>query len=227
MSEAPRFIIPDWPAPPGVHALVTTRAAGVEAAALPAGPRWLKQVHGITVADLDLLPAGVVPEADAAVATHPGTVCAVRTADCLPVLLAATDGSVVAAAHAGWRGLAAGVLEATVAALRSRSRSPLIAWLGPAIGPANFEVGGEVREAFLAHDAAAAAAFARGRGDRWLADLYLLARLRLRASGVGQTGGGGFCTYADGVRFHSHRRDVTHGGLDATGRMAALVWRQV
>jgi YfiH family protein len=247
----------DWRAPPGVEAVSTARNGGVSsrpwdalnlathvgdaehsvkenrrrlraAARLPAEPRWLRQVHGMAVADLDTLPEGVVPEADAAVATRPGVVCAVLTADCLPVLLAAADGTGVAAAHAGWRGLAAGVVEETVAALRARlpAGAALLAWLGPAIGPANFEVGEEVRTAFLAHDAAAAGAFTRRGDGHWHADLYQLARQRLAALGITAVSGGGLCTYADGARFYSHRRDVQHRQLPATGRMATLIWRQ-
>ncbi|HWL62125.1 MAG TPA: peptidoglycan editing factor PgeF [Steroidobacteraceae bacterium] len=225
------FIEPDWPVPPGVRALVSTRAAGDFAAAaplppqLPGKPGWLRQVHGVHVADLDLRPEGE-PEADASVTRRRGTVCVVRTADCLPVLFAASDATAVAAAHAGWRGLAAGVLENTVSALRARIApgTEVTAWLGPAIGPARFEVGGEVREAFLARDAGCGAAFTAGAPGRWMCDLYVLARRRLAAVGVGQVSGGGLCTYADEARFHSHRRDVQHRGLDATGRMASFVW---
>jgi YfiH family protein len=193
---------------------------------VPAAPRWLQQVHGVAVADLDAV-AGAITVADAAVSAHPGTVCAVLTADCLPVLLAAADGSAVAAAHAGWRGLAAGVLENTVAALRSRIRAgvELKAWFGPAIGPNHFEVGAEVRAAFLAQDAGAAEAFAVA-ADRWHADLYRLARRRLAALGIRDVQGGTACTYADEARFFSHRRDVQHRALHSTGRMASLIWRQ-
>lgn len=228
------FILPDWPAPPGVHAVVSTRAAGDAADPriawphLPAAPRWLRQVHGIAVADLDELPAGAAePVADAAVTARAGRVAVVRTADCLPVLLAAADGQAVAVAHAGWRGLAGGVIEATVAALRVRLApgTALVAWLGPAIGPERFEVGEEVRATFLAADAGAVGAFTRGRADRWMCDLYLLARRRLQALGVTAIHGGGLCTYADESRFYSHRRDVQHRGLDATGRMASFIWR--
>jgi YfiH family protein len=217
-----------------VHALVTTRAAGdlqtlqSTVAALPGAPRWLHQVHGIAVADLDRLPRdGLEPVADAAVTTQAGVVCVVRTADCLPVLLAAEDGSAVAAVHAGWRGLAAGVLETTVAALRARMplHLQLRAWLGPAISPGNFEVGEEVRTAFLAADAGAGSAFTRGRADRWMCDLYSLARRRLAALDITDVAGGGLCTYADEARFFSFRRDVQHRGLEVTGRMAALIWR--
>lgn len=193
--------------------------------AVPAPPRWLQQVHGVAVADLDA--AEGIPVADAAVSVSRGTVCAVLTADCLPVLLAAADGSAVAAAHAGWRGLAAGVLENTVAALRSRLRAgvEVKAWFGPAIGPQCFEVGAEVRAAFLAQDAGAAEAF-RVTSDRWQADLYHLARRRLAALGIHDVAGGTACTYMQETRFFSHRRDVQHRALGATGRMASLIWRQ-
>ena len=256
-SGLPVLLRPRWQAPAGVVALCTTRVGGASAApwaslnlgthvgddpaavaqnrrrlqvaaALPSVPGWLRQVHGIQVADLDALPAGGDPEADAAITGRPEVVCAVLTADCLPVVLAATDGSLVAAAHAGWRGLANGVLEATVAAIRARAgaRIALSAWLGPAIGPAHFETGDDVRSAFLAADPGADAGFSPGRAGRWQCDLYQLARRRLEAVGVGDIGGGGFCTYAEEDRFYSHRRDVQHRGLAATGRMATLVWRQ-
>ena len=156
--------------------------------------------------------------ADASITRTPGVVAVVQVADCLPVLLAARDGSLVAAAHAGWRGLAAGILEATVA----RTAVPpaqLLAWLGPAIGAAHFEVGGEVRDAFLAHDARASAAFAPNARGRWQCDLYLLARQRLADAGLTAVYGGTWCTYADRGRFFSFRRD------GVCGRMAALIWR--
>jgi YfiH family protein len=232
--QGARFIEPEWQAPPGVRALVTTRSVGdlvqlqSSVPALPAAPRWLQQVHGIAVADLDRLAGNAAePVADAAVTSLSGVVCVVRTADCLPVLFAAADGSAVAVSHAGWRGLAAGVLEATVAALRARLpvNLPLRAWLGPAIGPAHFEVGEEVRAAFLVADAGAEVAFTRGRADRWMCNLYTLARRRLAALDITDIAGGGLCTYADEARFFSFRRDVQHRGLDATGRMATLIWR--
>jgi YfiH family protein len=228
-------IVPDWQGPRGVRALVTTRHAGDLAQIrsllpqLPAPPRWLRQVHGVAVADLDMLPpAAAEPVADASVTARPGVVCVVRTADCLPVLLAAADGSAVAAAHAGWRGLAAGVLENTVQALAARATpgTQFTAWLGPAIGPGRFEVGEEVRDAFLAADAGAGEAFVPGRHGRWMCDLYLLARRRLGALGITDVSGGGGCTYADEARFYSHRRDVQHRGLAATGRMASFVWME-
>jgi YfiH family protein len=188
-----------------------------EVLALPAEPLWLEQVHGTDVARCG---GPARPLADAAVALEPGQVCAVMVADCLPVLLADRGGTCVAAAHAGWRGLAAGVLEATVAALPAEP-SQIVAWLGPAIGPEAFEVGPEVRDAFLAADEAAGEAFRPGMGDRWLADVYRLARQRLARVGVTDLHGGGLCTVSDPARFFSYRRD------GATGRMAALVWRLV
>ena len=198
---------------------------------LPAEPAWIEQVHGVGVLDLDALapPAAVgaavasaalvpsVPCADAVIARHASEVCVVQVADCLPVLFAARDGSAVAAAHAGWRGLAAGVLEATVARLGVEPQQ-LIAWLGPAIGPSHFEVGEEVRAAFTAHHRAAAAAFEPNARGRWQCDLGALARQRLAAIGIGAVYGGGWCTFADPARFFSHRRDRQ------CGRMAALIW---
>lgn len=238
----------DWPAPPGVHALTTLRGpAGVSAApfdrfdlglrngddaaavranraalqhglALPGAPCWLRQVHGTHVV-VEPEPA-IEPEADAAVSRTPGRVLAILTADCLPVAFASTDGSVVAAAHAGWRGLAAGVLEATVAAMGVPPET-VLAWLGPAAGPAAYEVGAEVRDAFVARDPEAAVAFVETRPGHWRADLYRLARQRLMAAGLALPSihGGGLCTISDPRRFYSHRRD------QRTGRMATLVWR--
>lgn len=243
MAEQPGdWIVPDWPASSRVRALITTRRGGVSRGPyasmnlglrvdddprqveanrallrrlLPAEPKWLIQVHGAGVADADLL--SQTPEADASVARKPGTVCSVMVADCLPVLLADRAGSVVAAAHAGWRGLAAGVLENTVRAMDTAA-SDLLAYLGPAIGPAAFEVGDEVRDAFLAHGDEAAAAFAARTQGKWLADLFMLARQRLERAGLTRIYGGGLCTYSDPERFYSHRRDRI------TGRMAALIW---
>lgn len=239
------WFTPDWPLPPGVHALQTTRLGGVSdapwrslnlgdhvgddparvaanrallSARLPALPRWLKQVHGTTVLDADADIAGV-PEADAAVARKAARVCVVMTADCLPVLLCDRAGSVVAAVHAGWRGLRAGVLETSVAAMKV-APAGLSAWLGPAIGPLSFEVGAEVREAFVADDPGAIEAFVAGTDGRYLADLYLLARQRLLRTGVTEIHGGGFCTLRDPARYFSYRRD----GI--TGRMATLIWRE-
>jgi YfiH family protein len=183
---------------------------------LPAEACWLHQVHGARVLDLDT-GAGERPEADASISRQPGAVLGVQVADCLPVLLASRDGRVVGAAHAGWRGMAAGVLEATVRALRVPP-AELAAWLGPAIGPAAFEVGGEVREAFMAEDPAAAEAFQANAAGRWQCDLYLLARQRLARSGLSSVHGGGYCTFSTPARFFSYRRD------GQCGRMAALVW---
>ena len=244
MSAA--WIDADWPPPPGVRALTTLRdGLGVsappfdhfnlgarcgddpaavaenrrqlgEALALPSAPRWLRQVHGTVVARE---PGGDEPEADAAVTGVPGTVLAILTADCLPVVIAARDGSEVATAHAGWRGLAAGVLEATVAAMRT-APAQLQAWLGPAAGPSAYEVGGEVHDAFVSADPGAAAAFVPSRPGHWRVDLYALARSRLQAAGVaaGAIHGGGLCTIGDPARFFSHRRD------GRSGRIATLAW---
>lgn len=190
------------------------------ALALPGEPLWLRQVHGTRVVaheDAALADAPQGPEADAAVAFAPGRVLAIMTADCLPVAFTTRAGDRVGAAHAGWRGLAGGVLERTLDALRAPP-SEVVAWLGPAIGPAAFEVGAEVREAFVAADESAAVAFVPNARGRWQADLYALARLRLARAGVGAVQGGGACTHADAERWFSFRRD-----RDA-GRMAMLVW---
>jgi len=207
------MIVPDWPVPAQVRALVTTR--GEVDPALPASPAWLRQVHGTSVVDAGR--ATGEPEADASVARQPSVVCVVKAADCLPVLLADDVGSVVGAAHAGWRGLCAGVIEATVDEMRVPPRS-LMAWLGPAIGPKAYEVGEEVREAFVARDARDAAAFVQNRPGHWLLDLYAVARQRLAARGVTRVYGGGFCTYSEPARFPSYRRDRTRE------RIAAFVW---
>ncbi len=236
------FIAPGWPAPQGVRALSTTRQGGVSGApwasfnlgehvgddpaavqanrqclrdALPAEPRWLTQVHGTRCVDAAQAAPG--EQADASFTRQRGVVCAVQTADCLPVLLCDENASVVGVAHAGWRGLAAGVIESTVAAMGEPGER-LMAWLGPAIGPRAFEVGGEVRDAFLAHDARAADGFVAAPGGKWLCDIYLLARQRLAAQGIRRITGADFCTVNDGERFFSYRRD----GI--TGRMASLVW---
>jgi YfiH family protein len=206
-------IVPDWPVAPCVRAVVTTR--GEVEPPLPAAPAWLRQVHGTRV--VDAAAAVGRPQADASVARAPGVVCAVQAADCLPVLLADEAGTVVGAAHAGWRGLAAGVIEATVEQMQAPGER-LLAWLGPAIGPAHYEVGEEVREAFLARDPAAAAAFRANRPGHWLLDLYAVARQRLAACGVARVHGGGFCTYSDAARFPSWRRERTRE------RIAAFVW---
>ncbi len=239
----PGLIPVDWPAPENVQAATTSRIGGVSLApfdsfnladhvgdhpaavlanrerlleelALPAEPLWLKQVHGRRVVTLDGLPAGL-PEADASVSAGPGRVCAVLTADCLPVLFCDRAGTCVAAAHAGWRGLAAGVLEATVAQM-AVAPGGIMAWLGPAIGPQVFEVGTDVRVAFVDDDAASAFA-AQGDG-RWLVDIRQLARQRLARVGVSAVYGGDRCTYSEAGMFYSYRRD------GVTGRMASLVW---
>jgi len=211
------LILPDWPAPANVRALMTTRDVDLAALDLPSAPRWLRQVHGTAVARLAAGPEPE-PEADASVTADPDVICVVKSADCLPVLLCDEGGSVVGAAHAGWRGLAAGVLEATVAAMGVAPAS-LMAWMGAAIGPASFEVGAEVRAAFLGHDTAADAHFRpRAAPAKFLADLYGLARQRLGAAGVARIYGGGLDTLADPRRFYSYRRD------GRTGRMAALVY---
>ncbi|EIJ48105.1 hypothetical protein GWL_23470 [Herbaspirillum sp. GW103] len=184
---------------------------------LPAEPAWLTQVHGVTVLDAAALPDQ--PTADACISSTPGAVCVMMTADCLPVLFCDRAGSVVGAAHAGWRGLAAGVLEQTVAAMRTRGAQDILAWLGPAIGPEHFEVGAEVREAFMAELPEAHMAFRGypGRPGKYLADIYQLARQRLARVDVQEVSGGGLCTVADS-RFYSYRRDKT------TGRMGSLIW---
>lgn len=185
-------------------------------ACLPGAPVWLNQVHGAHVVDAATVSG--IPDADASIATRPGVVCAIMTADCLPVLFADRAGAVVGAAHAGWRGLAQGVLQNTVMRMREAGAAEITAWLGPAIGPRAFEVGAEVRAAFTDADPAAAAAFAAQAGGNYLADIYLLARLALAGCGVQQAGGGGLCTVGDAARFYSYRRDRV------TGRMASLIW---
>ncbi|HEY0746744.1 MAG TPA: peptidoglycan editing factor PgeF [Steroidobacteraceae bacterium] len=186
-------------------------------AGLPAEPSWLAQVHGVTVADLD--GSGVLGPADAAVAHRPGTVCAILTADCLPVVFSTDSGDAVGAAHAGWRGLAAGVLSETVLALGAPAER-LLAWLGPAIGPGHFEVGREVLEAFTAIDTGAGEAFQPNPRGRFMADLERLARRQLAHLGVTRVYGGGECTYRQADRYFSHRRD------GVTGRQATLIWRE-
>lgn len=236
------YISPDWPAPKKVKALVTTRLEGVSQGVyqglnlgdhvgdswvdvaqnrtlvrdvVPSEPHWLRQVHGNTVAYADQLKELV--EADAAVARDVNSVCAILTADCLPVLFCAINGSVVAAAHAGWRGLAAGVLEQTVE-MMAHPPVQIMAWFGPAIGATAFEVGDDVRDRFVADMPQAEHAFKATKAGKWLADIYLLARLRLQRMGVTAIYGGDFCTYHDAKRFYSYRRD------GVTGRMGSLIW---
>jgi polyphenol oxidase len=194
------------------------RALLVESAGLPSAPHWLKQVHGIDVVRCDGSPGeGHEPIADASVTATPGTVLAILTADCLPVVFAAEDGREVAAAHAGWPGLSSGMLEATVAAMHTPA-DRLIAWIGPAAGPQRYEIGAEVRDRFLAQDARAEVAFVPTRPGHWRVDLFAIARMRLAQAGVTRVHGGDLCTISDPQRFFSHRRDAR------TGRMATLVW---
>lgn len=218
------LIVPDWPAPAGVRALVTTRAMGdmkcPEGRArlrqqLPGEPVWLRQVHGIDVVDAASAAPGTA--ADASYARRKNTVCVVMAADCMPVLLAHEDGDVVGVAHAGWRGLCAGVIEATIAAMGVPA-DRVIACLGPAIGPGAYEIGEEVRAAFVDRDAQAAAAFRPTRPGHWHLDLYAVARQRLAAQGTTRVFGGNFCTSSDRARFFSYRRDKT------SERMAAAIW---
>ena len=238
----PYIVVPDWPAPANVGSLQTLRGGGCSPAPwesfnlgdhvgddparvaanraslralLPADPVWLQQVHG--TAAVDIAKTAKTVEADAAYCREPGRVCAVMTADCLPVLFCDRAGTVVAAAHAGWRGLLAGVLEASIDAMQVPT-GEILAWLGPAIGASSFEVGDEVRAAFVAQDAAAASAFEAYRHGKWLADLYALARRRLQGSGVNAVFGGNDCTYSAPEKFFSYRRD------GVTGRMASLIW---
>ncbi|MDR1311895.1 MAG: peptidoglycan editing factor PgeF [Burkholderiaceae bacterium] len=183
---------------------------------LPSAPLWLNQVHGTQVATDEV--ADGAPSADACVTRARGRVCVVLTADCLPVLFCDTAGSVVAAAHAGWRGLAGGILEETVSALRRAGAGELLAWLGPAIGPARFEVGEPVARVFAAKDSALQQAFRHTAGDKYLADIYLLARLILAKQGVVRVSACGRCTVSEPDCFYSYRRD------GATGRMGSCIW---
>jgi YfiH family protein len=236
------LLLPDWPAHAAVRAIVTTRAGGVSPppydslnlgiavgddpesvrenrarlrARLPAEPRWLRQVHGNRVVDAATVTTLV--EADGSFTTQPGVVCVVQMADCMPVLLADHAGTRVAAAHAGWRGLSGDILGNAVRALDT-DPAALIAWMGPAIGPTAFEVGDDVRDAYVGHAEEAAAAFVPHGPGKWLADLFVLARQRLASLAVGSIHGGGLCTVGDSRRFFSHRRDRV------SGRMAAAIW---
>ena len=243
------WIIPDWPAPGNVKSLFTTRNGGVNGSInktyasfnlamhvnddcqhvernrallrryLPAAPQWLKQVHGTHPVPMDVShPA--IPEGDAAFSSTPGLVCAIMVADCLPVFLCDAAGSAVSLAHAGWRGLAGGIIERSIAAMEKHP-DELMAWLGPAIGPKHFEVGIDVYDAFVRQDAQAAQAFTpigNSGSQKWLADIFLLAHQRLAGQGVTRIYGGGICTFSDPERFFSCRRD------GETGRMAALIW---
>jgi YfiH family protein len=245
MNDA--WIFPDWPAPSRVHAAVTTRhGPGISHAPferfnlglrsgddeqavrsnrsalhqsldLPSDPRWLRQVHGTVAAELGPLPSPEEPEADAAVSRVAGTVLAILTADCLPVLFCADDGNTIGAAHAGWRGLAAGVLEQTIEQMQ-RPVGRLMAWMGPCIGAVSYEVGEEVRKAFIEQDASASDAFVATRPGHWQCDLAVLARQRLMAAGITRVHGGGFDTRTD-ERFYSYRREGAR-----SGRFASLIW---
>lgn len=245
MNSTVRWLTPQWPAPANVKGLATLRSGGVSAgpyaglnlathvgdrredvdrnrallrasARLPSEPVWLEQVHGTRVWDA-ATSSNQPPIADAAIARVERKICTIMTADCLPVLFCDTDGKAVGAAHAGWRGLAGGVLDATVAAM-SVPAARVIAWLGPAIEPAAFEVGEEVREQFLARTQAHADAFVRNARERWQADIYRLARVELERLGVAGVYGGGFDVFADDARFFSYRREKQ------TGRMATMIW---
>ena len=242
MSLPEHCIRPDWPAPKNVRALQTTRQGGVSAppydslnlgshvgdaplavarnrmllnTLLPSEPVWLEQVHGTIVANADM--ATCRPQADACIARHRAAVCVVMTADCLPVLLCDQQGSVVGAAHAGWKGLAAGIIEATVQEMNAAPQN-LMAWLGPAISQDAFEVGDEVHTVFVDMHPQAASAFIPGRNGKWFADIYALARVRLNALGITQIYGGDYCTYREREKFFSYRRD----GI--TGRMGTFIW---
>jgi purine-nucleoside/S-methyl-5'-thioadenosine phosphorylase / adenosine deaminase len=240
---AHEFLQPDWPAPSSVRGAMTTRTGGVssgryesfnlamhvgdelaavaenrrrlrEALRLPSDPQWLEQVHGGEVA---VIPGERSRAVDAAVSFTPGAVCAVMVADCLPVFLASREGDRIGLVHAGWRGLAAGVVEAAIAKLECDPKR-LVAWLGPSIGPEAFEVGDDVRIALTAGDPGASAHFSAGHAGHFFADLPALTRRRLALAGVTDVHGGRHCTYSEPARFYSHRRD------GRTGRMAALLW---
>jgi purine-nucleoside/S-methyl-5'-thioadenosine phosphorylase / adenosine deaminase len=239
------WIVPDWPVAAGVHALATTRAGGASCGAyaglnlatrvgddprvvesnlavlrqhLPSDPIWLEQVHGTDIVDVERAASRSAPaRADGAVARTRGRVCAVLTADCLPVLLASRAGDVVGIAHAGWRGLAGGVIEATLERMAAPP-AEVVAWLGPGISQSAYEVGQDVYDAFVGRDAGALEAFRPAAPGKYRADLYALARRRLGAAGVAAVHGGGYCTYGEPERFYSYRRERT------TGRMATLVW---
>jgi YfiH family protein len=242
----PQWLVPDWPAPARVRAFVTTRAGGVSAGEyesmnlgdrsgdapanvarnrlivrehLPETPRYMVQVHGTEVANLDRLGENDVATADAAVVSEPGRVGVVLTADCMPLFLCDEKGRRVAVAHAGWRGMSAGVIENTVSAM-GLDPARLMAWMGPTIGPQAFEVGPEVREAFMRVDARTEGAFVQHKPEKYMADLYALARSRLARAGVANVFGGGFCTYRDAGRFFSYRR------VRESGRMGAFAWME-
>nr|WP_242469509.1 peptidoglycan editing factor PgeF [Rhabdochromatium marinum] len=246
LKDTLELIHPDWSVSPRVRAATTTRHGGLsdgpfaslnlathvgddpqrvaanrqrlsQTLHLPSEPLWLEQVHGTQVFECGQAPVAGIPCADASLTRTSGRVCAVLTADCMPILLAEREGRAVAAVHAGWRGLVAGVIEQTLAQM-DEPPERIAAWLGPAIGPQAFEVGAEVRAACLAADAGAADAFVPSPAGRWLADLYALARRRLQQAGVCDLSGGDSCTYSDAQRFFSYRRD------GRTGRMLSCIW---
>ncbi|NOU20524.1 MAG: peptidoglycan editing factor PgeF [Methyloglobulus sp.] len=243
MNPNKHWLQPDWPAPLNVHAATTLRLGGVSKGGytslnpathvgdnaelvrqnrqiiktmlnLPSEPIWLTQTHSNRA--IKAIATDTPPQADASYTDQPSVVCAVMTADCLPLLVCAADGTEIAAIHAGWRGLLDGIIDNTIAALHSRD---LLVWLGPAIGPERFEVGDEVRATYMAKSAEYASAFKQQNQDKWLADIYQLARINLAALGISKNYGGGFCTVTDQERFYSYRRD------QVTGRMATLIWR--
>lgn len=243
MSGIKHWLTPDWPAPANVYAATTLRTGGVSCGAyaslnpalhvgedadlvmqnrqlikewldLPGDPVWLDQIHSNRA--VQAVTTEPLQQADASYTAESGVVCAVLTADCLPLLVCATDGSQVAAIHAGWRGLLAGVIGNTITTMKN---SDFLVWLGPAIGPNCFEVGAEVRDAFLEKSSAFTTAFKQQSNGKWLADIYQLARIDLAMFGVDKVYGGGFCTVTEQERFYSYRRDKQ------TGRMATLIWR--
>ncbi|WP_333873731.1 peptidoglycan editing factor PgeF [Methylobacter sp.] len=244
MSGIRHWLVPNWPAPANIHAATTLRTGGSscgvyaslnpamhvgddadkvkqnrqvikELLDLPDDPVWLEQIHSNRV--VQAVKTESLQQADASYTAEAKVVCAVMTADCLPLLVCATDGSEVAAIHAGWRGLLAGVIGNTLTAMKNND---FLVWLGPAIGPDCFEVGAEVRDAFLAKSAAFMTAFKQQSNGKWLADIYQLARIDLAMVGIDKVYGGGFCTVTEHQRFYSYRRDRE------TGRMATLIWRE-
>jgi len=244
MSGTKHWLTPDWPAPANIHAATTLRTGGVscgayaslnpamhvgddadlvkqnrqiikESLGLPSEPVWLDQIHSNRA--VPAVKTELLHQADASYTAESGVVCAVLTADCLPLLVSAADGSQVAAIHAGWRGLLAGVIGNTIGAMQN---SDFLVWLGPAIGPDCFEVGAEVLDAFLEKSAAFITAFKEQGNGKWLADIYQLARIELAMLGIDKVYGGGFCTVTEQERFYSYRRDKQ------TGRMATLIWRE-
>jgi YfiH family protein len=246
MKKAKIWLTPDWPAPVNIHAATTLRLGGVscgafnslniamhvgdnvdcvqqnrqimqQVLALPSEPIWLAQIHSNQV--VKAVKTSEPPQADASYSNESGVVCAVMTADCLPLLVCTTDGRQIAAIHAGWRGLLAGVIDNTIAALQTPP-STLLVWLGPAIGVECFEVGAEVRAAFIAKSSTFMSAFTEKSNGQWLADIYQLARINLTTLGIHAIYGGDFCTVTEEARFYSYRRDKE------TGRMATLIWRQ-